>query len=86
MEPAITKDGTFYWVNDKGNVHREDGPAILYPDGLEVYVIDGSEIHHTQQYIAKGILDGSLFDQIPLYINHKYLKYFCQTALRKGPP
>ena len=27
------RDGEIYWYNENGDVHREDGPAIVYPSG-----------------------------------------------------
>jgi hypothetical protein len=29
----IFNDGTIYWFNDKGQAHKEDGPASIYLDG-----------------------------------------------------
>jgi hypothetical protein len=26
-------DGEIFWYNKEGEVHREDGPAVIYPDG-----------------------------------------------------
>jgi hypothetical protein len=28
----VSTDGTQFWYKD-GNIHREDGPAVIYPDG-----------------------------------------------------
>ena len=32
-----------YWVED--NLHRLDGPAIIYPDGQEIYVINNKQLN-----------------------------------------
>ena len=44
-EPTeIHPDGTLVWRNDRGQVHREDGPALIYPDGEQYWCING-EFH-----------------------------------------
>ena len=35
-----TSDGSIYWHNNF-NIHREDGPAIISPNGQEEWVING---------------------------------------------
>ena len=47
------------WHNEKGKLHREDGPAIEWPDGSKVWYLNG-ELHreggpaveHTNGYKA----------------------------------
>jgi hypothetical protein len=34
-------DGTQFWYKD-GNLHREDGPAIIYPFGSQRWYINGN--------------------------------------------
>jgi hypothetical protein len=29
----INERGTIVWYNEEGFYHREDGPAVIYPDG-----------------------------------------------------
>ncbi len=43
-EPTeITKDGIQIWINNKnGNLHRENGPAVIHPDGRQFWYIDGN--------------------------------------------
>ena len=36
--PVIDSDGTKRWYNEQGKRHREDGPAIVYPDGSVWYL------------------------------------------------
>ena len=36
-------DGTKYW-HKEGNLHREDGPAIEYADGIKRWFIEGKEL------------------------------------------
>jgi len=38
--------GVKIWLNKKGEEHREDGPAIIYPNGKEEYWINGY-LHRT---------------------------------------
>lgn len=49
----ITSDNTFKWYNSEGQLHRENGPAIIYKDGTrEWYIhgqltkVDGPEFNH----------------------------------------
>lgn len=35
--------GTQVWLED-GRVHRSDGPAVISPDGIERWYLDGKEI------------------------------------------
>ena len=42
-EPTeIWKDGTQVWKNENGELHREDGPAIIFPDGIQHWFINGN--------------------------------------------
>ena len=50
----IGKRGTKCWKNEKGQYHREDGPAIEYSTGTKIWHIngkrhreDGPAIEHT---------------------------------------
>lgn len=40
----IDENGTKHWFNNKGELHRECGPAIEYSDGGREYYIDGQEV------------------------------------------
>lgn len=40
----IDKNGTKSWHNEKGQLHREDGPAIEAWDGTKHWMING--LHH----------------------------------------
>lgn len=37
----INEYGDKLWRNEKGELHREDGPAIEYPDGYKQWYING---------------------------------------------
>ena len=40
----VRKDGTRYYLN--GKLHREDGPAVEYPDGTKSWYLNG-KLHRT---------------------------------------
>ena len=40
-KPVIDSDGTKRWYNEQGKRHREDGPAIVYPDGSKQWYLNG---------------------------------------------
>ena len=42
--PEIDKLGIKRWLNDKGQLHREDGPAVEYTDGSKEFHINGRDI------------------------------------------
>ena len=37
----INSDGTKEWINEKGELHREDGPAREFVNGTKVWYING---------------------------------------------
>lgn len=41
--PHVQMDGTTVWVDDQGKAHREDGPAIIYKSGAEIWCIHGKK-------------------------------------------
>ena len=45
IEYRVDQDGTQNWYQ-KGKLHREDGPAIIYPDGEERWYQYG-KLHRT---------------------------------------
>ncbi len=36
-----TKDGRLEWHDAKGQLHRKDGPARIYPDGTQAWYLNG---------------------------------------------
>ena len=38
------KDGTVRYYNADGQLHHQNGPAILYADGSKGYYINGKEL------------------------------------------
>ena len=45
-KPEINNFRNQRWYNSNGNFHREDGPAIIYAHGLQVWYINGRK-HRT---------------------------------------
>jgi hypothetical protein len=41
MNPKIDAYGNEEWFNEEGVLHRTDGPAIEYRDGLKYWYING---------------------------------------------
>ena len=46
MNPEIDSLGTKRWYNELGQLHRIDGPAIIYTDGYQAYLVNG-KLHRT---------------------------------------
>ena len=73
-----------YWKNDKGQWHREDGPAIERADGIKLWYING-QCHRLEGpaiEVASGskswYINGLLYDDISL-IN---LSISCNWVIR----
>ena len=47
MRKEIDKNGTIYYYNDKGQSHREDGPAIEWTSGYKSWYKNGK--YHRQK-------------------------------------
>ena len=45
------RDGLVQWLNDKGHVHREDGPAEVWNDGEQYWY------RHGRSHFAHGPAD-----------------------------
>ena len=43
-ELSVAADGTVTFRDEDGRLHREDGPAATYPDGREIWFIDGVRV------------------------------------------
>jgi len=54
----IDGDGTITWYNDKGDSHREDGPAIIYSAPYLIALLNGSAFWswHGNEYTFKDWL------------------------------
>ena len=53
----INSNGTQRWYKD-GELHREDGPSIIYTDGSKLWYINGKELteqQFTQWYREKRL-------------------------------
>lgn len=43
-EGRIEVDGTIEWRDAEGELHRDDGPAAIYPDGRKVWFIESVKV------------------------------------------
>lgn len=43
--------GSTYWVNDAGQLHRENGPAVEYKNGLREYYHNGKYIRNDLSFL-----------------------------------
>lgn len=79
--PAVEyADGSKEWYLH-GNRHRLDGPAVEWKDGTKEWWINGEKLSKEEVLLAKKILDGKMWNKLPLYVNHPKLKYFAQRVL-----
>ncbi len=52
-EPTrITVQGAQVWEDSDGRMHREDGPAIIYPNGTERWLYHG-EIFTLPEFVQR---------------------------------
>ena len=52
----VDSNGTQFWFNN-GKLHREDGPAIIFPDGTQFWYINGKR--HREDGPARIYPDGT---------------------------
>ena len=70
----VTPDGHVIWLSN-GEIHRWDGPAVIWADGVVEYRLFGSLLHLKQfDNITKNI---------PLYLWNRYKKYNQDLQLRR---
>lgn len=76
QNPVIDQFGTKKWYNDKGQLHNENGPAVMYSDGAQFWRVNG-EAHRTD---GPAVInpDGSQH----WYINNK--KYYNNRSYQKA--
>jgi cytoplasmic iron level regulating protein YaaA (DUF328/UPF0246 family) len=41
---TVDEKGTIKWYNEKGKLHREDGPAIEFWDGDKYWYLNGKQL------------------------------------------
>ena len=46
MNLRISSAGTKRWYNEQGELHRTDGPAVIYPNGFQSWHFNGN-LHRT---------------------------------------
>jgi hypothetical protein len=42
--------GATVWTNARGNMHRDDGPCILWPHGDATWKINGKLVHSPREH------------------------------------
>lgn len=60
---VINFRGIKTYRDNKGRLHREDGPAVIYPDGSKFYHVNGSRTSITQptSYFDNGYVEWNLY-------------------------
>jgi len=43
-EGTIGVDGIIEWRDGEGRLHRDDGPAAIYPDGRRLWFLEGVKV------------------------------------------
>ena len=74
--------GTQYWyLND--NLHRTDGPAVIYPKGTQCWYLNGKEVNKD---IFNFILTCTMEELIPYIFGLQYKDYkpLVEERLRKN--
>ncbi|MCK5016055.1 MAG: hypothetical protein KAS32_03195 [Candidatus Peribacteraceae bacterium] len=56
-EPRVRPNGDKFWYNEYNDLHREDGPAIIYSNGTQHWFINGER--HREDGPAITRIDGS---------------------------
>ena len=64
---TVDSEGTTRWYNEKGKLHREDGPAVVWPNGDTYWYLNGTK--HREDGPAFEYFDGHK----AWYINGKKL-------------
>ena len=44
---GIFQNGRYEVIDGSGKLHRDDGPALIYPDGRQHWYIDGTRVYST---------------------------------------
>lgn len=67
----VMPDGTKHWIDDRGRFHRCGGPAIIFPNGTEMWYHHGRQ--HREGAPAVVHADGSV-------------EYWVDGVKQPGPP
>ena len=67
--PQIDRHGCKFWYNDKNQMHRTDGPAVVYPNGYQAWYKNNKR--HRTDGPARIFADGRLGEW---YIDGKEVK------------
>ena len=62
---TVDEDKTIHWYNDKGQLHRLDGPAVEYADGFKEWYVEGRRMTEEEfnEYIKpKSSCEGKIVE------------------------
>jgi hypothetical protein len=51
---TVNENGTIVYTNEKGQLHREDGPAVVWPNGDELYFLN--RIGYSKENYEKEVI------------------------------
>jgi hypothetical protein len=64
----IDEDGEHLWFNEAGEYHREDGPALIWPDGCAHWYINGHNYYSFRSWLD----DLDVTDEAKLLLKLQY--------------
>jgi hypothetical protein len=53
----IDEDNIITWYNSRGQYHRVDGPAVIYPDGRSSWFYHGNPCSFNEYCVKSNITD-----------------------------
>ena len=55
---SIDEHGTIYYKDNKGDLHRENGPAVKYKNGYKEWWVNGEKIKESDiaSFITKEVM------------------------------
>jgi hypothetical protein len=62
------RDGQVYWYNEAGEVHREDGPAIVYPTDDVAWYLYGDDYE-----FADWLIELNKSDEVKMMLRLRYV-------------
>lgn len=63
----VTENGIKEYRNEKDDLHREDGPAVIYQDSTEKWYLNG-QLHRED---GPAVVGGSVNGETHWYLNGK---------------
>jgi hypothetical protein len=53
----LLNDGDIFWYNEAGERHRDDGPAVVFPDGDVAWCLNGRQYRFNEWLIEMNKTD-----------------------------